>query len=436
MDDRANELFLLDAEQAVREIAQYGSGQASWQAQRVGATFDYLFTVLQSLGSVEHAAFCEQFAKAFEVLEEGQARRLARDFVELARLQFDAIRANDELPDQREEISRLLAKLPNSAALSPSPSAALGPRLFENAARAIAAVDELAHQLQAGLHRPDPEQTAISLSKDPDLPVPLQAPEIEAADRSESKAINDPTGFGPTSIEFSGIRIDQAFRRALKLTESGPWHTGVGALFEAIDDLDHLPLSALSTADLSWTGGASIRVQADLVIALAQLIRERQLVGQVDAMLVAHTLFLSFYLGSPLPKEPLAKLAGRFGGRVETDAVQGVVRLVIPASSRLLRVVTLSIEDQWVAVSWSQFLSADAEKPMYPLTLQNHPSDDEGRRFYVRLAFGDEADRLVVREVGPVVVGVRFDIPRQLRRRGRYRGLVMIPDGRLLPVYG
>jgi hypothetical protein len=235
---------------------------------------------------------------------------------------------------------------------------------------------------------------------------------------------------------FSSAKIDQAFRRALKLTESGPWLTGVGALLEAIDDLDHLPLSLLQSASFSLAAGASIRLQAELTAALAHEFKQSRLSGMGDAILVAHTLILAIHLDAHVPIEPLAKLAGAYGGRLEVDADKLRLRFVLPASARLLRVVPFEVAGRWIAVPWAQFLSADEEKAANPLNLREHARDQSERRLDVRLSIGDESDRLSATEIGPIVVGLRFDMPRNLRRRERYRGLVLAPDGRLFPVYG
>jgi len=235
---------------------------------------------------------------------------------------------------------------------------------------------------------------------------------------------------------FSSAKIDQAFRRALKLTESGPWLTGVGALLEALDDLDHLPLSLLQTPSFSLAAGASIRLQAELVASLADLFEQNRLRGMGDAILVAHTLILAIQLDAQVKLESLAKLAGAYGGRLEIDESKLRLRFVMPASARLLRVVPFEVAGRWIAVPWAQLINADEEKGTDPLNLRQHERDLAARRLEVRLSIGDESDRLSATEMGQTMVGVRFDIPRNLRRRERYRGLVLVPDGRLFPVYG
>lgn len=464
MDSRHNELFVLDAEQAVKEIAQFGSGQTELQTRRVIATVDYLDSVLQSVGLTRHASFCREFAKAFPALDEGQGRRLARDFVALAQAQFEAIRAQDSLPDDQEALGRLLAKLPQPRGNEPAASVLPNGRFFQDAARAMAAVDELAHRIQAGLERSKLDDTVLlggersalsdasmqTVEESADValghsPSTIEALEPLASDQpfshelvaAESKRTLDCDDAAETSEAlYSGAKIDQAFRRALKLTDSGPWLTGVGALLESVDDLDHLPLSLITTTHFTWAAGATIRVQAQLVLALAQAMRHQRLQGMGDAILVAHTLILAVQLESPVPSEPFAKLAGHFGGRLESDLEALRMRFVIPASARLLRIVPLVVEGRWVAVPWAQFLNAELEQAANPLNLRQHALDQSASRLSVRLCIGDEADRMISTEMGQVSVGVRFEIPQHLRRRERYRGIVLTPDGLHFPVYG
>ena len=498
MDDRPNELFLLDAEQAVKEIAQYGLGQVELQTQRVTSTIDYLDTVLQSLGLERHAEFCGRFAKVFPLLDEGQGRRITRDFVVLAHAQFEAIRAGDELPKHDEALARLSARLPQLQRSETATTLPQTGRFFQDAARAIAAVDELAHRIQAGLERPaehraepevrtsapdahvtDPDAHASFLdaqdseprthvsdlddyaSEPKDILIPFEQGVSKASLNAEGdhhEAVHDdfPLGIGASAdtnlaikedpephlqrrlqVEvFSSAKIDQVFRRALKLTESGPWLTGVGALLEAVDDLDHLPLSLLQTPSFSLAAGASIRLQAELMASLADVFEQNRLTGMGDAILVAHTLILAIQLDAQVKLDSLAKLAGAHGGRLEVDASKLRLRLVIPASARLLRVVPFEVAGRWIAVPWAQLINADEEKGSNPLNLRQHERDLAERRLDVRLSIGDESDRISATEMGQTMVGVRFDIPRNLRRRERYRGLVLVPDGRLFPVYG
>jgi hypothetical protein len=463
MDGRPNELFLLDAEQAVKEIAQFGSGQADIQSQRITSTVEYLETVLQSLGLHQHAVFCLRYAKAFPILDDGQSRRLARDFVNLAQAQFEAIRGGNDAPDDQDALMRLLAKLPDQRVPEQSAESLASGRLFEDAARAIAAVDELAHRIQAGLEspqvaakvaatfgfsNPSPSKSVNDVLNADEAstysdPFPKQAIDSQAQGKDETE-LNLAAGLHQATddssqhegVSYEGPRIDQAFRRALRLTESGPWLTGVGALLESIDDLDHLPLSVLKSHEFSWANGASIRLQADLALAFAQEIRQQRLAGMGDAILVAHTLILAIQLEKPVSTEPFARLAANFGGRLESDLANLRLRFVIPASGRLLRIVPLLVGGQWIAASWAQFLSADEDKNANPLNLRQHAQDLRKLSLVVCLTIGDESDRLIATEMGQITVGVRFDLPNNLRRRERYRGLVLSPAGLIYPVYG
>lgn len=463
MDDRPNELFLLDAEQAAREVAQFGSGQIELRTERLVSTIEYLDSILRSLGLDHHATFCGGFAAAVPFLDGGQSRRLAREFVALAEAQFEAIRSEDVLPDHHDLLARLSAKLPQKTATERGANLAQQGRLFQDAARAIAAVDELAHRIQDGLENASSEanltlpddpvgEAKVWVESDPLQADPFQGlavPSTVQANQNEAR-IAEPSPEVPPPCEHSGplaadhkrsdlypsARIDQAFRRALKLTESGPWITGVGALLESIDDLDHIPLAILESGLFSWAAGASIKVRGDLALGLNQLLSQYKVVGMGDAFLVAHTVIVAMQLEMAVPVEPFSKLVAGFGGRLEHENSSMRLRFVIPASSRLLRVVPLRMKEGWIAVPWAQLLSTDDEKALKSESRGQIAADSEGIRLAVRLSIGDESDQLLALQTAPATVGVRFDLPDVLRRRERYRGLVLTPDGSLYPIYG
>ncbi|NBP41081.1 MAG: hypothetical protein EBV34_22180, partial [Betaproteobacteria bacterium] len=327
----------------------------------------------------------------------------------------------------------------------------------------VAAVDELAHRIQDGLENASSEanltlpddpvgEAKVWVESDPLQADPFQGlavPSTVQANQNEAR-IAEPSPEVPPPCEHSGplaadhkrsdlypsARIDQAFRRALKLTESGPWITGVGALLESIDDLDHIPLAILESGLFSWAAGASIKVRGDLALGLNQLLSQYKVVGMGDAFLVAHTVIVAMQLEMAVPVEPFSKLVAGFGGRLEHENSSMRLRFVIPASSRLLRVVPLRMKEGWIAVPWAQLLSTDDEKALKSESRGQIAADSEGIRLAVRLSIGDESDQLLALQTAPATVGVRFDLPDVLRRRERYRGLVLTPDGSLYPIYG
>ena len=61
---------------------------------------------------------------------------------------------------------------------------------------------------------------------------------------------------------------------------------------------------------------------------------------------------------------------------------------------------------------------------------------DQNRRIEVKLSFGDVPDRMIADELGLVTVAVRFDLPDLLRKRDRFRGVVMLSSGQVLPLLG
>jgi hypothetical protein len=81
-------------------------------------------------------------------------------------------------------------------------------------------------------------------------------------------------------------------------------------------------------------------------------------------------------------------------------------------------VVPLRLEEHWIAVSWAQYLGLD-------IATQRE----------AQLRLGEQTDRLRVVEAGAAVVGVRFDLDPAVRRRERYRGLVLTPASQWLPTY-
>jgi len=60
--------------------------------------------------------------------------------------------------------------------------------------------------------------------------------------------------------------------------------------------------------------------------------------------------------------------------------------------------------------------------------------EDGGER-EAQLRIGDQLDRLRVVEASPAVVGVHFKLDDGLRRRERYRGLVLTPALQWIPSY-
>ncbi len=81
----------------------------------------------------------------------------------------------------------------------------------------------------------------------------------------------------------------------------------------------------------------------------------------------------------------------------------------------------LKLHGNWVAASWAQYVDMQ---------------QDQNRRIEVKLSFGDVPDRMIVDELGLVTVAARFDLPDLLRKRDRFRGVVMLSSGQVLPLLG
>ncbi|NCV86384.1 MAG: hypothetical protein EBW14_11045, partial [Oxalobacteraceae bacterium] len=102
MHDRLEDLFILDAEQAARELLIYGEGRSELPIDRLRGTTEYLAPLLQSCGLLRHADACMLFAGLFEVADEGQIKRLVREFSELLIQSLDALKAGTTLSELGE----------------------------------------------------------------------------------------------------------------------------------------------------------------------------------------------------------------------------------------------------------------------------------------------------------------------------------------------
>jgi len=524
MHDRLDDLFILDAEQAAKELLIYGEGRSDQPIDRLSGTTAYLAPLLQSCGLLRHADACLLFTELFEVADEGQIRRLIREFAELTIHALEALRAGatiSELGDD-EAFEQLFSRLrpystnPGQSQRAPTPSrfrqldsSHTDPdrELIANAFRAIEAVDSLATMIAIEVQNkknisidhqdfPSPvgqpsvdalhdsthaEQGALkslplersstaSLSQDvdPSAPIALSpahgedfefgAPEPKAKLQSQAEWAGSnphhPTEGDASSIrevsskevdsklpaavsangpevknaksrelmfrrEILSVEVDAAFRKALRLANEGPWAQGMTALLESIDVLDHVALREAIPTELQLLGSHEILVQPNLAIVLGQELRHAQVAGVGDAMLVSQTLILAIQLDRFLPSDRLAKQIAVLGGRIEVDTALKRWRIVVPASARLLRVTQLKVDGAWLAVPWAQFLGVEGK----------------GMGQEAQLFIGNESDRLRIEALGLVSTGVRFELARALRRRERYRGLVMLANAECLPIH-
>jgi hypothetical protein len=217
----------------------------------------------------------------------------------------------------------------------------------------------------------------------------------------------------------SSVEIDAAFRKALRLAHEGPWTQGMTTLLESIDVLDHVDLRVALPTELQLVGNHEILVQPTLANMLSEELRQARVAGLGDAMLVSQTLILAIQLDRFLPSDRLAKELAIQGGRIEVDTALKRWRIVVPASVRLLRVTQLQVDGAWIAVPWAQFLGIEGK----------------ASRQEAQLCLGNEADKLRIDALGLVSTGVRFELARALRRRERYRGVVMLATSDCLPIY-
>jgi hypothetical protein len=232
----------------------------------------------------------------------------------------------------------------------------------------------------------------------------------------------------PLSPTMSAAQVDECFRRAVRVAEGDleRWPTGMQALFDAIDELDRVRLQDAFPAQIQLLAGADARVSyslaQSLVFALEEACPNHELEGLAEAMVVSHTLILSLQLTEPLLTSVMARFAANYSGRIENNLADKRVRLILPASRRLLRIVPLRLGEDWFAVPWAQFIGME-------------DSAFGGSRS-VAVSLGDTPDRIRVDEVGLVSVGVWYELPKPLRHRDRYRGVALVSRGNPLPVFG
>lgn len=543
MDHRSDDLFVVDAEQAVKELAQYGAGASELRLDRLTGSLTYFASVLLSIGLELEAEFATDYSVAISTMDEGDGRRTARDFANLVQEQLDAIRQQQAYADNREAFDRLRLRFEFSEELRPDPRVpAVDRHMVDRAVKTIAAVDELAARLLMDIV-PSKHDTAFdgepvaltgtgpnTQDSDPENQdlneVPLTVGLMTAHDQrhdNQYQATSDlavgglrididsmfeaaaeqgrteeigqgltgstekiecvtstdveltidevfgheedharvdattapsETEVNPTASELEGKdqnlpipsalqrsspivqlstpdsarsnrfeknRIDALFSRALKVASTGPWVSGFSSLIEAIDELDQIPFVDALPSTFEVFGQRSVRVHPELV---RFVVDELSLLGQFPSIglsSASSTLSISMSFDQPVRSDRMARIVARCAGRIESNPGENHWRLVLPASLRLLRVMPIKIDDYWVAASWAQYLDVVQES---------------AKGIEVKLLLGDVQDRIVAKDLGLVSVGVRFDLPVFLRRRDRFRGLIMLSDGRLLPLLG
>lgn len=500
MDDRPDELFLIDVDQEAKELAQYGAGAAELSSERLTASLHYVSSLLVSLELHAHASFASSFARAARRMEEGDARRTARDFADSLRRRIEAIRTDNQ--DESTDLDlpeSLWDRLPQTYRAGMAgkhagdaigdipvrqvPSAAV----FEDAAKALAAADEFAALLRTRASLQRDVSTRADLGSSEGLSSAGLLDEISSTEGSQggdvtgaSALIEGHTGASaitegfaggsahdeavsganrlsdsvkveiapsedirvgfsgqgrgilsaekPLSPTMSAPQVDECFRRAVRVAEGDleRWPTGMQALFDAIDELDRVRLQDAFPAQIQLLAGADARVSyslaQSLVFALEEACPNHELEGLAEAMVVSHTLILSLQLTEPLLTSVMARFAANYSGRIENNLADKRVRLILPASRRLLRIVPLRLGEDWFAVPWAQFIGME-------------DSAFGGSRS-VAVSLGDTPDRIRVDEVGLVSVGVWYELPKPLRHRDRYRGVALVSRGNPLPVFG
>ena len=321
MNDRPDELFLIDVDQEAKELAQYGAGAAELSSDRLTASLHYVSSLLISVNLHAHASFASSFARGAKRMEEGEARRTARDFAEILRRGIEAIRSDNQSDHDQDIPESLWERLPEAFRVDAAPaSSALldlersdqtkprsGSGVFEDAARTLAAADEFAALLRtrslAATAVTSPASHASGLSRDISDDADRFAPE----ESSEPPEIAAAAG--------SVAKVDECFRRAVRVAEGDVqvWPPGMQALFDAIDELDRMPLEKALPWQVQLVGGAEAKISAQLAEALGKALDQARLRGELealaDAMVVSHTLILSLQCEEALNPTPLARFA-------------------------------------------------------------------------------------------------------------------------------
>lgn len=538
MDHRADDLFVVDAEQAVKELAQYGEGGAELRMDRLIGSLAYFASVLYSIGLDVEANFASDFSIAVSAMDEGDGRRTARDFAALVQHQLEAIRQRLEFSDNRDPLERLRLRFELAQdLLQPSRAQPAERQVIDEATRAIAEFDVLATRLLkvVGSSVADPAEFSRSenLSQDsaqsivsesrlsdlvesppfcdlsfdsqrdvilPSLPAvdareevtnspdatpddlavllttELPAPANDVQDQVGQAcvgaeiddehgsvvtrpgngyldevlalAVNNPAKIDSATRQtteasvvapHSGIewpqnsvdlasdwrhekkKIDAVFARALKVAIGGSWTSGFSSLFEAIDELDQINFVTGLPPAFKVSGKGLIRMHESIARSVIGEICQLDQCPTIELSAVSSTVLMSVYFNQPVRSDRMARIAAQCLGRLEASQNHMHWRLVLPASSRLLRVMPLKVEGIWVAVSWAQYMDVKQASV---------------RGTEIKLMIGDVPDRLMVDDLGLVSVAVRLELPMFLRKRDRFRGLVMLADGRVLPLLG
>jgi len=179
MEDRHEDLYLLDAEQAARELLLYGQGRSEAQVEQLVATAKYLSALLRSLDRHDLAQVADTLSRSLPAFDEGKGRRAIREMGEIVLAEAEHLRRaggglSGELSPSPDRLERLAARLEegvHTPTLSPSspiaptigdqvpglrvnpvlrgpaqqtPRTPQGGDLIANAFKAIQAVDSLA----------------------------------------------------------------------------------------------------------------------------------------------------------------------------------------------------------------------------------------------------------------------------------------------------
>jgi hypothetical protein len=451
VDDPNDDLFLIDAEQAVQEMLQYGKGEGEFSVERVIATSDYLASLLWSIGLADHGEAVDTLSRHLKELDAVSSRRLARDLSSLVIEQIQAIKAGDSLRDQSIALGQLKARFQDAFpeisraanggqsqqdVSQPTKTASgLDEELIRDAAAALHAVDHLASLLgkQTPLHQDNRDGINGDSLDIPNSRVSnsvvceeLELNEGKVVKPLESEAYSQPwsnpsKGSSASTFGDNTYTVDESFRKAVAFQGMEPWRQGFLGVLESIDQIDRVELSRCLPNFLMLRDDTDIAMSATLGRALFDLFSVATgSSGLVEASSSGNTISLTIEF-KVLPVVPqLGLRVQSLGGRVHIDYKLNRLSLTLPTSLRLVRLVQVKIGERRFAFSWAQFIS--------------HREYGEGKT--IELLIGDHSESIVVDSMESPAIAIRYELPREFWKRDQYKGIALTDQGQFIPIYG
>jgi hypothetical protein len=239
-----------------------------------------------------------------------------------------------------------------------------------------------------------------------------------------------------------GLRRLDALRAVV--ARSGAAGTSAGALGEAFESMQRwmagLGRSPLETVPPGVTGSGLGTVRADE--HGAALVRRVLLacgpLQSIDAQAHAETLFVRF-AGARLDPRRADGLQGALSaGAARLDADEHGLRLVLPASLRRMRIVTIGRGERRHALAWSQYVGVGDVGDVGDIGDVGDGWNDAlgpfpGARHRIRLRAGLRDVSIGADAIGPLQDAVCWPRPPLLDGPAWLAGACVSPDGEVLP---